>query len=61
MLVVPATDDEFLAFVERHRLMGAGIGWIDAHLLAAVALTRTTLWSLDAKLTRAARRMDLAP
>ena len=59
--VVSATDDEVLAFVERHRLMGAGIGWIDAHLLAAAALTGTNLWSLDAKLTRAARRLDLAP
>jgi predicted nucleic acid-binding protein len=59
--VVSATDDEVLAFVERHRLMGAGIGWIDAHLLAAAALTGTKLWSLDAKLTRAARRLDLAP
>lgn len=58
---VSATDDEVLAFVERHRLMGAGIGWIDAHLLAAAALTRTKLWSLDAKLARAARRLDLAP
>ena len=59
--VVSATDDEVLVFVERHRLMGAGIGWIDAHLLAAAALTRTKLWSRDAKLTRAARRLDLAP
>ena len=59
--VVFATDDEVLAFVERHRLMGAGIGWIDAHLLAAAALTGTKLWSLDAKLTGAARRLDLAP
>jgi predicted nucleic acid-binding protein len=59
--VVSATDDEVLAFVERHRLMGAGIGWIDAHLLAAAALTHTKLWSLDAKLARVARRLDLAP
>jgi predicted nucleic acid-binding protein len=59
--VVSATDDEVLAFVERHRLMGAGIGWIDAHLMAAAALTRTKLWSLDAKLARAARRLNLAP
>ena len=57
--VVPATDDEVLAFVERHRLMGAGIGWVDAHLLAAAALTYTTLWTLDAKLARAAHRLDL--
>ena len=59
--VVAASDDEALTFVERHRLMGTGIGWIDAHLLAAAALTRTKLWSLDVKLTRAARRLDLAP
>ncbi len=59
--VVPATDDEVLAFVERHSLMGVGVGWIDAHLLAAAALTRTALWSLDTKLARAARRLDLAP
>jgi hypothetical protein len=24
---VSATDDEVVSFVERHRLMGAGIGW----------------------------------
>ena len=59
-VVVSATDDEVFAFIERHRLMGAGIGWIDAHLLAAAALTRTKLWSLDAKLARAARRLELA-
>jgi hypothetical protein len=57
---VTATDDEVLAFVEHHRLMGAGIGWVDAHLLAAAALARTTLWSFDAKLARAARRVDLS-
>jgi predicted nucleic acid-binding protein len=59
--VVSATDDEVLAFIERNRLMGAGIGWVDAHLMATAALTRTRLWSLDAKLTRTARRLDLAP
>jgi hypothetical protein len=57
--VVSATDEEVLAFVERHRLMGAGIGWVDAHLLAATALTRTRLWTLDTKLARAAKRLDL--
>jgi len=30
-----AEHDEVLAFVEVNRLMGSGIGWIDAHLLAA--------------------------
>ena len=30
-----ATEEEVLLFVERHRLMGRGIGYVDAHLLAA--------------------------
>jgi predicted nucleic acid-binding protein len=58
--VVAATNDEVLEFVERNRLMGAGIGWIDAHLLASTVLTPTSLWSLDAKLARQARRLNLA-
>lgn len=36
--VMPATHDEVLFFIERHALMGRGIGYVDAHLLAAVAL-----------------------
>ena len=44
-------------FVEAHRLMGSGIGWIDAHLLASAVLARTPLWSMDAKLAKAVRRV----
>ena len=29
-----------MGFIERRRLMGRGIGYIDVHLLASVALTR---------------------
>ena len=58
--VATATDDEVLMFVARHRLMGTGIGWVDAHLLAAAALTPSALWTLDAKLAREARRLRLA-
>jgi predicted nucleic acid-binding protein len=29
-----ATHDEVLALVDRHHLHGAGLGWIDMHLLA---------------------------
>lgn len=33
-----ASDTEVLAFIERRRLMGRGIGLVDAHLLASVTL-----------------------
>ncbi|HLH94566.1 MAG TPA: type II toxin-antitoxin system VapC family toxin [Xanthobacteraceae bacterium] len=46
-----ATDAEVLHFVERHALSGRGIGYIDAHLLAAVALTAgAELWTKDKRL-----------
>ena len=33
-----ASDSEVLFFIERHKLMGRGIGYIDAHLLASTSL-----------------------
>ena len=35
-----ATDEEVLLFIEQRRLMGRGIGYVDAHLLASVALSQ---------------------
>ncbi len=53
---VVATDEETLHFIETHRLMGKGIGYIDAHLLASVALTEgARLWTLDKRLAPFAR------
>jgi predicted nucleic acid-binding protein len=55
-----AGHPEVLELVERRRLMGTGIGWMDAHLLAAVLLAGATLWTLDAALARIARRLRVA-
>ena len=56
-----ATDDEVLFFIERHRLMGRGIGYIDAHLLASVSIADSCLlWSYDRRLTDAAADLNLA-
>ena len=52
--------DEVLAFVETHRLAGAGVGWVDVHLLAAAVLARAALWTLDRALGRAATRLGIA-
>jgi len=46
-----ATDNEALGFIERHFLMGRGVGYVDIHLLAAVALAPgTRLWTRDKRL-----------
>ena len=56
-----ASDDEVLAFIESNRLMGAGIGFIDAHLLAATALASdATLWTNDRRLHQTAEKLGLA-
>ena len=55
-----ATDWETLQFIERNYLLGAGIGYVDAHLLAAVRLTPgAILWTRDKRM-RAAGRLGLA-
>ena len=56
-----ATDPEVLFFIERHELMGRGIGYIDAHLLAATSLDGTArLWTRDRRLQDMADSMGLA-
>jgi len=48
---IVATDQETLQFIERQRLMGKGIGYADAHLLASVVLTEAAqLWTRDKRL-----------
>ena len=58
---VIATDDEAMQFIERHRLYGKGIGYIDVHLLASVALTGgAQLWTRDQRLRQVAATMGFA-
>ncbi len=49
-----AEEEEVLLFIERHRLMGKGLGYIDAHLLASCRLSHVPLWTLDKRLDNAA-------
>ena len=56
-----ATDAEALFFLERNRLWGRGIGYIDLHLLAAVSLNAgTRLWTRDRRLRETAEHLGLA-
>lgn len=56
-----ASNSEVLTFIERHTLMGRGIGYVDAHLLASTALAdAATLWSKDKRLVKVASELNLA-
>lgn len=50
-----------LAFIERRSLMGKGLGYIDVHLLASTALSRSArLWTHDRRLAAMAATLNLA-
>ena len=44
-----ASDDEVVRFVEDRKLWGRGLGWMDAHLLAAALISnaRSGSWSIS--------------
>lgn len=56
-----ASHDEVLYLIEERRLMGRGIGFIDAHLLAATVLASSAkLWTKDMRLLKVAVALRLA-
>ena len=56
-----ATDPEALNYIERRALMGRGIGYVDVHLLASVALAGAArLWTRDKRLAAVAADLKLA-
>ena len=59
---VPQRDhDEVIDWIESERLMGRGIGFIDAHLLySTVRRPGTRLWTSDKSLERLAIEFDVA-
>jgi predicted nucleic acid-binding protein len=54
-----AEDSEVLDFIARNRLMGAGLGLIDIHILAAARLSKAGVWTSDKALAAAAKRLRL--
>ena len=55
-----ASDAEVLHLIERDRLMGRGIGYVDAHLLASARLSHCRLWTQDRRLADVAQEQGLA-
>ena len=54
-----ASDTEVLLLIERERLMGRGIGYVDAHLLASARLSHCRLWTQDRRLAAVALEQGL--
>lgn len=54
-----ADNEEVMLFIDNHRLMGKGLGYIDMHLLASAILTHIPLWTLDKRLERVSSMMGI--
>jgi predicted nucleic acid-binding protein len=54
-----AGNGEALEFLERAKLQGKGVGWIDIHLLTSARIANAPLWTLDRRLARAAESISL--
>ena len=55
-----ASDAEVLLLIEGDRLMGRGIGYVDAHMLASARLSHCRLWTQDRRMAAVAQEQGLA-
>ena len=59
--ITMAEHSEVLRFIDKHRLFGCGVGYVDNHLLAACILQADcALWSRDKRLCAAAEILGIA-
>jgi predicted nucleic acid-binding protein len=56
---IEAEHQEVLSFIADNRLMGKGMGYVDAHLIASAVLTGVPVWTLDKSLAQAADGLQI--
>jgi hypothetical protein len=55
----PRRHEEVMAFARENGVIGSGIGYLDAHLLASAGLDGRLLWSSDDEVQRIAERLGV--
>ncbi len=58
-LVTLATNEEVMHLIDRHKLNGKGLGWIDMNLLASALVSRIPLWTRDRTLAAVAKTLGI--
>ena len=58
--LAPASEAEVLHFIDKRRLMGRGLGYVDMHLLAAAVIHGAEIWTRDRRLKEIAEELGLA-
>jgi predicted nucleic acid-binding protein len=54
------STEEFYLFLERNRLYGTGLGFVDVHILASSVLSECLIYTRDSTLLRIAETMKIA-
>ena len=57
--VKQATNEEVFKLIEKRDLAGLGIGWIDAHLLASALISNCLIWTIDKRLSKVAKKLEI--
>lgn len=53
-------SDDFFGFMEKHKLCGKGLGFVDIHILASAHLTKTPIYTADRILAETAKKLALS-
>jgi predicted nucleic acid-binding protein len=53
------SQNEVLHFIDRRKIFGKGVGWVDVHLLASCVLSDALLWTSDKSLLKQAHQLGL--
>jgi len=57
--VKTVSTEEFYFFIERHRLYGTGLGFVDVHLLASALMSHCLIYTRDKTLFAAANSLKI--
>ncbi|WKZ14648.1 nucleotidyltransferase domain-containing protein [Candidatus Jettenia sp. AMX1] len=58
-MAIHGEHEEVMRFIEDHRLMGKGLGYIDIHLIASALLTEVLLWTVDKRLNEISLKLGI--
>ncbi len=55
----PVSEEEYFIFIEKNKLFGLGLGFVDIHLLAASIISNCKIYAKDKYLHSAACKLDI--
>jgi predicted nucleic acid-binding protein len=57
--ITTISTDEYFVFIEKNKLYGSGLGFVDIHLLASSLISQCTIYTKDKNLLSAAHSFNI--